>query len=569
MNTTYEPIVSANSGPYRGKALVGSYSVIIGWTFDDEQLRNGLKGFAIKRIDYDPTNGEILRLNWLGGYKRFKETDDGQVENISSLEGPFQRFRWNDYTLRSDRTYRYEVYPIRGNPNALTKNEKPLIFDVCPSKEDQDGMGVYVNRGVTAAKAYLQRFNNQSPSEIGQKAYTWLSRGLKESLLNFIAQAKSGEALHVAIYEFFDHEIAQTLKDAISRNVDVTIVHDAKKGKKSTLENKEVIKHFNLDPPITIPRTTVNISHNKVVIKLVSGEPKEVWTGSANFSENAFNFQTNTALIIRDLKTVEYYEEYFQGLTGNPSKKDSKIINKEIMERANSETNRFVDKIFFSPIKKKDILKSSVELIKSAQSAILISAPFGLDKTMIEALHSNSDDIIEYGLVNSTAKKKIETLHRKNTRYFTPKRLETYMGKTWDAKAFGAHKIHAKTIIIDPWSNNPKVLIGSANFSKYSCSDNDENALLITGNKRLSAILTTEFMRMYDHYKSRYYIDKFNKANKEIKKDNKERIANGQEPKPFIKMDEYLKNDEKWSKTAFDSNSSSHKFRDRIVFSGG
>jgi hypothetical protein len=34
-------------------------------------------------------------------------------------------------------------------------------------------------------------------------------------------------------------------------------------------------------------------------------------------------------------------------------------------------------------------------------------------------------------------------------------------------------------------------------------------------------------------------------------------------------MDNHLKSDESWSRTAFDLESKSHKFRDRIVFAGG
>ena len=92
--------------------------------------------------------------------------------------------------------------------------------------------------------------------------------------------------------------------------------------------------------------------------------------------------------------------------------------------------------MFFSPLRSRDILECSIDLIRSAQSAVLVSAPFGLDKTLIEALLGNSDDIIEYGLVNAAAKKKIEQLQRFNTRFFPPNRLKTYMGRNWDAKAF-------------------------------------------------------------------------------------------------------------------------------------
>ncbi len=288
MAFNYQPVVHADSGPYRGAALVGTHSAVIGWTFDDLALRDDLLGFAIRRTDLDPDTGEVMRLDWLGGYKRFADFDDGRADDVDSLEAPFQRFRWNDYTLKSTRAYRYDVFPMRGAPAALTRDEDPLLFELRPSQEDPGDLGVFVNRGVTAAMAYLARFKNQHPSEVGAPAYHWLSRGLKESLLGFIAAAEPGDALHVAIYEFFDHEVARAFKDAVDRQVDVRIVHDAKPGKHSTQENEEVIHHFGLED-FRVKRTTVNISHNKIVIRLVNGAAKEVWTGSANFSENAFN----------------------------------------------------------------------------------------------------------------------------------------------------------------------------------------------------------------------------------------------------------------------------------------
>ena len=563
----YEPVVRAKSGHYSGAALVGTHSVIIGWTIDNPAHRDGLHGFAIRRSKIDPATNEILETFWLKGYKRFIETDEGQPDDISSLEGPFQRFRWNDYSLKSSMAYLFEIFPMRGTPKALTRNEAPLKFLIRPSDEEANNLGVFVNRGVTSANAYLRRFKNNAPKDVGPAAYAWLSRGLKESLIGVIQSAKNGEALHIAIYEFFDHEIAQTIKDAVDRGVSVKIVHDAKAGKKSTRENEEVLTHFGLKA-VRVKRNTVNISHNKIVIHLKNNKPVKVWSGSANFSENAFNFQTNTALIIRDKATMAHYEAYFQALVPNPSKAKSKLANKAIMELANETAGGFTKKLFFSPISKKDILITCCQLIREAKSMVLISAPFGVDKSMIEAMDQNEDAIIEYGLVNSTAKKKIEKLHRKNTRFFTPKRLKTFMGKSWDAKAFGAHKIHAKSIVIDPYGDNPKVLIGSANFSNASCRDNDENAMLISGNKRLAAIIATEFMRMYDHYKSRYYLDMFEDANKLIKADNKVRIANGELPKPLKTMDVHLKSGNSWSNTSFNPRSNSHKNQDRIAFSG-
>jgi phosphatidylserine/phosphatidylglycerophosphate/cardiolipin synthase-like enzyme len=41
---------------------------------------------------------------------------------------------------------------------------------------------------------------------------------------------------------------------------------------------------------------------------------------------------------------------------------------------------------------------------------------------------------------------------------------------------------------------------GSANFSKASTNDNDENMLVIRGDRRVADIYFTEFNRLFNHY---------------------------------------------------------------------
>jgi phosphatidylserine/phosphatidylglycerophosphate/cardiolipin synthase-like enzyme len=53
---------------------------------------------------------------------------------------------------------------------------------------------------------------------------------------------------------------------------------------------------------------------------------------------------------------------------------------------------------------------------------------------------------------------------------------------------------------MDPLGSDPIVVTGSANFSKASTTDNDENMLLIRGNKRVADIYFTEFNRLFNHY---------------------------------------------------------------------
>jgi phosphatidylserine/phosphatidylglycerophosphate/cardiolipin synthase-like enzyme len=51
------------------------------------------------------------------------------------------------------------------------------------------------------------------------------------------------------------------------------------------------------------------------------------------------------------------------------------------------------------------------------------------------------------------------------------------------------------SILIDPLSDDPVVITGSANFSKNSKTNNDENMLIVRGKTRLADIFLGEFIR--------------------------------------------------------------------------
>ncbi|MBT8234530.1 MAG: hypothetical protein HKO66_07315 [Saprospiraceae bacterium] len=549
--TEYDPVVKTwNNEGYSACALVGINSVLLGWSMDESIDRKDFMGFAVNRSEYDRTTKELLRKFWLNGKKRFKGEVGDLGLDVRSDQGPFQRFRWSDYTVHPSRAYTYEVFPMFGKPHDL-KRAKPLYLNVLPSENKVDDVSIYTNRGVTAAYAYLQRFGNLKPEDVQDgAALRWLSRGLKESLIDFIDKAKNNEKLKIAIYEFHDEEVAAAIKAAKGRGVNISIVYDAGK-KKSQEKNEHLLKAHGLKG-VSKPRKNVSISHNKYVIHLKNDKPVAVWTGTSNFSSNAFYKQTNQAFVIENKKMAKAFDDYFAILLKDPqrSKWNFKTDSAQFkIEQLNIDNRTKISDfdLNFSPTSKKHVVQKTIDAISKARSAIFVSSPFGLDKDIIDALVSNKKVIIEYGLVNSTAKNKIGMLKNNNSRFVHPSRLETYMGRAWDAKAFGAHKIHSKSIVVDPWSNNPTTVFGSANFSDSSSRNNDEN-MLISNNPRMAAVVASEFLRMYDHYRSRMFIN-------DVFKGKKERT--------------YLEEDgNKWTKTAFDPKSNSFKYRDRLVFSG-
>jgi len=551
----YRPVVRVRKGPFSAAALVGANTVLLGWDVNASYDRSKLLGFAVRRTSYDRSTGSMLRSEWLEGQKRFKSVAGDYGLNVRSDQAPFQRFRWSDYTTKPECTYLYEIFPMTGTPGKLAKGE-PLALKVCPTPYKEGQLGVYFNRGVTAAQAYLERFKDVKPSDVPDgAAYRWLSRGLKESLVDFIRRALTGDELHVAIFEFHDAEVASELSAAAIRGVRVAIVYHAPKATDSSVrESVKTLKAAGLEKAATPRKHTEQYSHNKFAVHLKKGKPASLWTGSANFTEAGFYLQTNCGIVADHPKTAEAYERYFQVLAKDPSagKKGEKGATQDMVEVAISQAEAALKHdpwdVYFSPVRRAHIVTTAGEVVTGAKSAIFMSTPFAMDKRIVDAVLSNDDGILEYGLANTTARKKIEPLQRKNTRFFVPSRLETYLGRKWDAPAFGAHKIHAKFIVADPWGPKPVVFLGSANFSADSCRNNDENALLAAGNTRLAAMVACEFIRMFDHYKSRDFINKFYSDEKQ--------------------EDRYLAEDGSWSRVYFDAKSQSHKYRDREIFAG-
>jgi phosphatidylserine/phosphatidylglycerophosphate/cardiolipin synthase-like enzyme len=61
-------------------------------------------------------------------------------------------------------------------------------------------------------------------------------------------------------------------------------------------------------------------------------------------------------------------------------------------------------------------------------------------------------------------------------------------------------------IVIDPLSDNCKVITGSHNFSISASEQNDENFLVISGNKVLAEAYAVTCLATYRHYRWRAYV---------------------------------------------------------------
>lgn len=81
--------------------------------------------------------------------------------------------------------------------------------------------------------------------------------------------------------------------------------------------------------------------------------------------------------------------------------------------------------------------------------------------------------------------------------------------------------IHSKVLLIDPFSNDPTVITGSHNFSGSASTKNDENFIIVKGDRDLAEAYTVNIMGAYAHYRWRAYLGSSNQPYNGLKDNDK------------------------------------------------
>ena len=498
--------------------VAGTSAVILSIDMPQQQTE-GLLGFSIEREDLIENEKYFLK-----GFKYFEETVGSAVKNelFSSFEHPIQSFMWEDFTVKSTYDYIYNIIPVYGKPKFLEHRPGCKIKVNIPD-ESTSKHSVYFNRGVAGSLAYAREFGNIRPwsegvsEENSLRALKWLGKGLDDALLNFIKKAEDETySIRAAFYEFEYLPILEALKDAYEdRSVDVKIIYDSRGEEKA---NNLAINEAGIPRQILIPRkeeaNKSYIAHNKFMILLKDGKPIEILSGSTNITAKGIFGQCNAAHIIRDEEVAQKFHQYWEYLAQDPI---NEVLGKQTLEIQEDILYDNLNKgitVFFSPREQKTILKTYAEYMDNSKSLICGMFPFSFSKHMKEIITKDTENLKYIILYNNRS---IPTTLVSNDYdnviiYGTYLKdglydwlAEKHSGLLLNAKpsGVGTNFIHNKIILIDPLGEDPIVISGSANYSDNSILNNDENTLVIRGDKDLSDLYFTEFVRIFNHYYAR------------------------------------------------------------------
>ena len=525
--------VSAHNAVLKARAIAGTYVVILAWDIDPNHV-NGLLGFAVHREEYD-AQGVLVESYWLRGIKRFKNKDKGLPPGtpVSTADHPVQSFQWGDYTARAGVRYKYRVVPTYGTPKLLRLDEPVAVtLDVTTEPELGNLAGqapahaarhdIFFNRGVIGSQAYAREpFGNvePDPNDPSSAPMVWLSRGLFEALLRMIACAKNEHfALRAAFYEFHYQPVANAFAKAVEAGVDVKIVFDAESSYKT--ENLATIGRAHLDQTSSVVARTVTegIRHNKFVVLLEDGDPIGVWTGSTNISAGGIFGHSNVGHMVWDKGVAKEYLAYWKRLADNLTPTKLRPLNREATPTPAGKPPKNSVIALFSARDEKDSLETLqwyADRMAEAKKIVCITVAFNLDEVFQQFI-SQQNDVIRYIVKDDDLGDGENIGHDRDVifaagGYLGEGALANFLRER-DNPLNSNDYIHTKFMLVDPLGGDPLVVTGSANFSRPSQRINDENMLVIRGDKRVADIYFGEYMRIFDHHYARYIVRKLTAA---------------------------------------------------------
>jgi phosphatidylserine/phosphatidylglycerophosphate/cardiolipin synthase-like enzyme len=504
------------------RATAGTHTVLLGWDLADPA---GCLGFGIHRTDH--TEDEAY---WLRGLKVFPSVVPKPAPGMdfSLRDQPIQGFQWGDYTAKPEHDYTYRVVAWRGTPGALTPIAD-LSVDVRTEAEDDGTHGIWFNRGVAGSQAYVKKFGTGTPpvgASEDDPAFAWLSRGLGEAFAAFVRRADGpGWGLRGAFYEFTWATGLDALAAAKATGADVRLVvhgrdKDAAGGDddRTAEDNRTAVTAAGLEDAVTW-RTAPNksaLQHNKFLVLTHDGEPVAVWTGSTNITQGAVFGHLNVGHLVGDPAVAARFLAYWAELA------DQAVTT--TLLRTWDEANNPLDTTVPPPGGLTTILSPRrttspllawyADAMDRAATSTHITGAFGLSAVFRTRLGVDRDLVRTVLLDKKPPATQAIPTTDPDVRVSWGDYLHQVTFERWAQEHLTAFNsfvkfIHTKIILIDPLTDEPTTLTGSANYSDNSTTDNEENTVVIRTDgtpagaaaaRRVADIYLTEYQRLFMHF---------------------------------------------------------------------
>jgi phosphatidylserine/phosphatidylglycerophosphate/cardiolipin synthase-like enzyme len=495
----------------------------------------GCRGFALERRD---SNGKVTPVHTWVGWDR-QVADVGSVQR--STDWPIQRFSWADFQVAPGDTLSYRVVPMVGTAADLHADESQASGwsdPVTVTASARDGMSAYFNRGIVSTQWLSRALGGGDEKSQQQQLETVIATPgnvtrdrlggeLKRALLELLdAAAADGKTVYAALFELNDPELIDRLVKLADR-ARVILANGATKHAGED-ENDKARKQLR-DAGVQVHDRMLSsghLGHNKfVVVCDVDGRDAETAvTGSTNWSKTGLCTQANNALVLDDPAVARLYRDQWDRLAAAGGGYPPELIAANDEEKTAAPGASHLS-VWFTPVEELVDLDEAKRLIDAAKDGILFlmfnPGPRGtLLNDIIERNSAGSPaydpDLYIHGVLNqdpSTTKNPVIGLFRRG--HFEPANFDVVLPAHIDARldywtpeiqklpeAFAM--VHSKTVVIDPFGEEPVVMTGSHNLGPKASSSNDDNLVIVRGSHALAAAYAVNIIGIYTQYRWRF-----------------------------------------------------------------
>jgi phosphatidylserine/phosphatidylglycerophosphate/cardiolipin synthase-like enzyme len=550
-------------------AYRGEGNCLLAFDLDDALLTPDLVGFSVE-VRYPSGKWFPLtnRLNFTS------KPDATGKRKFSSLDAPFQKFRWSHYpSTVGNGQFHYRVTPAYMDSQGHVSQRPGVEVDADLSAVSvEQALNIAFTRGFVASQAYVARFKNnrkilpkplpkgtvgcaELPFDVSkcQPEFDWLGFEARRTLFQFLDDCVEDSKVEVLLmaYELKEPDVVAKL-EALGARLRAIIDDHAEQGDPKSCESGAAKRLQKSAGAGNVKRMHFGSQqHNKVLVALRNGTPERVLTGSTNFSLRGLYIQANNLLDFPGSKVAGLYRDVFDAYWNDADNfRQHQLSSGWQMVKVQGETFEFC----IAPHSESDTSLSRVSgAITNADSSVLFAIAFlyqsgGAVREAIDALDGR--DVFSYGLSDSEGSLKLKKPD--GTFGIVPfayldKHVPSPFQNEWSGGS-GRH-IHHKFVVCDFNDENPVVFTGSSNLSPAGEKGNGDNLIMIQ-NRRVATAYAIEAVRLFDHYQFRAAM--------------KEAEDSGTKPDEIVLKKAVKKLEDAWFAQSLDKNDA--KYRDRMLF---
>lgn len=527
------------------KAFASSDDAEIVWKYP-KKITN-CWGFAILR----QKKGESKEVSdWVKSSVGFEDDTHKEFEFHDTTMWPIQKYSWTDFLVANGDTVRYKVIPMVNDGDKLVKDETNASDWSNWVAVTSDATDAFFNRGQVSSQFVAKRLANL-PDKEKKKSLdehlndensplrTLMGGALLNAVYSILDEPKAaGNAdvhLFAALYELNDVVLIKKL-NALGKRAHVVLANGAfdKDDKDPQAPNAKLLTKVDLTRRIV---GSPHFAHNKfVVLAHKKGKdfiPYKVLTGSTNWTHNGLFTQVNNAVILDDKEVAQYYFAEWNAIHADCNDPSHKLYNQPFRTFNTTSKKNTKGNIgtWFTPTKDLADMAEVLDLIAKAKKGILflMFKPGTMDSAVLyKAIHARSkekDPIFVNGVINTDpGGKKTPSIvfmnkgkeEQGSMAILTPSNIKKDFSFWEQELPAPMVTIHSKTILIDPFGDNPILVTGSHNMGNKASKSNDDNLNIIRGNKALAETYAVHMLSVYHHYRWRFYRSQVtNKAGEE------------------------------------------------------